>query len=225
MIKTTGLKSFGNAEFKLNTVTIPDSAWFVAELNWTAPDAIVNNVHPYTISRQRYWRIDGLFPEGFDAKGMLTYSGAKGLDDKLITGKEDSIVLLYRASPAFDWAEYDNYTKSMGNLNDGIGTVTINHLKKGEYAFALKGLVDGVAELNTQEAQIYPNPADKRVKVICKKDMKTITISSINGQILREYSATGKTFEIELEGIASGVYLISGYDENSRLFTQTLVVK
>lgn len=225
VVKATGNKSFSHANFNINTTAITDSVFLVVEHNWTAPDPIRNNPNNYTISQQRYWSIDGTFPAGFTTKGSVNYSGAKGFDDQLMVGREDSLIMLYRADRSQDWVEYDDYVKNMGSPTDKSGTITINNLKRGEYAFAMKGFPTGITENDGLSVQVYPNPADKRVKISCEKEMKFIQLTSVTGQLVREVEVNATNYSIELAGIHSGTYLINAFGKDGTMFTRQLVVK
>ena len=77
--------------------------------------SIKNNPNNYRISTSRYWSFDGILPANFSATARLIYDGrsASGfLDLDLVPVNADSLILLYKESPKFDWQEYPYYTKT-----------------------------------------------------------------------------------------------------------------
>ncbi len=175
VIKTTGVNNFANALMSLNIAALTDSVFLRIEHNWTAPDSVKDISKNYILSPNRYWKVDGIVNAGFNASANITYNGLTSsfsgnnyLDNGLITGKEDSLVLLYRRDAADDWNEYTAYVKNMGNPNDKTGIISINSLQLGEYCLALK---NGPLNLNSapkaeiNEYRIYPNPAGDKLNI------------------------------------------------------------
>src|SRR4029077_1164190 len=84
-----------------------DSVLIRVEHVYAAPDPPKNPVPNLHISQERFWKVDGIFPPGFDASGSINYNGiaANGgfLDNQLLTNVEDSIVVLHRSSSGSDW--------------------------------------------------------------------------------------------------------------------------
>lgn len=180
IIKTTGLHNFANARMSLTVQSIPDSAFVRIEHNWTAPDSLKDASKHFQLSPNRYWKVDGIFSNGFVASAKLIYDGRtigftgnSYLDNALITGKEDSLVLLYRANAGEDWLEYSSYTKTIGNPNDRTGSITIDSLKKGEYTLALKNgplAIEQTKKTSPTDFRIYPNPAGNKLTIELLQD-------------------------------------------------------
>ncbi|MCD4730919.1 MAG: M1 family metallopeptidase, partial [Bacteroidales bacterium] len=106
-ITAVGDINFPNCYFKLDIQNINDSVFFRVEHNWTPPDTLKNPVQGLTISPYRYWKIDGIFNDGFIATGQFRYNKGAFLDDGLIFSENDSVVMLYRPGTAYDWQFVD----------------------------------------------------------------------------------------------------------------------
>ena len=229
-IYNPGTIPLGHGNLTLQVQAVADSAFFFVEHNWAAPDAIVNNVNGYLISPQRFWRVDGIWPAGFSTNASLRYSGqltgsSSHLDHLLITDVEDSLILLYRPDRAADWTEFATYTKSMGSVTDKTGTVNITNLQKGEYALAMKGQPLGLSSKTISEVKIHPNPADEFVTITSQQVMETLTVTNMGGQIVFQRTDCGKSATIDTTGFTSGTYVISGYSNGKRAFSEKVVVK
>jgi aminopeptidase N len=164
-----------------------DSALIRIEHNWAPPDLLQNPVQGLTISDYRYWKVDGLIPEAFTATIRFWYSVSGFLDNGILTNPEDSIIVMYRPSPAFDW-QYVDFTK-IGNWN--IGYLYVDNVQKGEYTLAVcdDTFVD-IPEHKTGRQtgmSIYPNPSNGN-----------FNIQTDHAGILEIYDLSGKKLEIIL---------------------------
>ncbi len=188
-IKVIGFNNFSNGKMNLNVQSISDSAFVRIEHNYVYADGF-KTPHPgLHISHERYWKIDGIFPAGFDTKATVTYNGTTPaqvstlsgayLDDELITNSEDSLVVFYRSDVVHDWQiETDIVLNVQGSTSNKTGQITINHLHKGEYALGIRqwNKVDSILpvitdtcttvtavnenfDFRSSEIFVYPNPA------------------------------------------------------------------
>lgn len=148
--------------FRVNATGVTDSALVRVDHQWIAPDPLEEQPD-LRISGTNFWVVSGIFPENFQAQGRILYDATAGnafLDADLFGTNEDSIVLLYRASPTLPWQEHPDYTVFRLIPTDGRGDVVINGLKPGEYALA-RGAFLNVATREEDLAgkvQLYPNP-------------------------------------------------------------------
>jgi hypothetical protein len=164
-VKQTAIINFPNSFFNLDVQSVTDSAFFRIEHNWAPPDELKTPVQGLILSPYRYWKIDGLFPEGFQAKGRFTYKKNDFLDDGLLINQNDSLVILYRPGTAFDW-QFIPFSKigtwSMGNL-------FVENLQKGEYTLAVcNDTFVGIKESSIKNETglfIFPNPSDGKINI------------------------------------------------------------
>lgn len=228
---TTGTKTLSHSNLTLQVQSITDSVFVVAEHNWAAPDAVADAASGYLISPQRYWRIDGIWGSGFNTSATFRYSGQFSggnayLDHLLITGAEDSLVLLYRPDRSADWHEFATYTKSMGNVNDKAGSFTATNLQKGEYAIALKGQYLALDEMKKEAAVvIYPNPATGYVTVETAVAPDRIVVRDAVGRQVDQRLAPGTKTGFATASWAKGTYWITGYLQDKPLFQKLLLVQ
>ncbi len=144
---------------------ITDSAFVRITHNWVAADSLIIPQPGLRISDSRYWTVEGIFPQGFKAKGKFTYSRAISLDLTLITNSKDSLVILYRPGAGHPW-QGTKFTR-VGPWSSG--TMVVDSLQKGEYVLAIwDRLYLGKKDKKTVETsmiKIYPNPARDRVNI------------------------------------------------------------
>lgn len=245
VIKATGSSFVINSQGRMritvsNSTITTDSAWVRIEHNYVAPDPFKTGVHPYFLDPDRYWRVDGIIPSTFTATGFFDYdaraitsSGNGNLDDDLLTTThlEDSIVVMYRANRADDWHQEPNITKVIGSPTDKFGTITINHLRKGEYVLALKGFPSAVNEIHNTlaSALVYPNPGTDRFTVELSglstyKGDVTVLVHDMTGKLLLTEKVLSDRFSIGAENWRNGMYVMSVLQDGKVVCRNRLVV-
>ena len=178
-IKNTGVINFRNPRLELTVQSVgQDSSLIRIEHNFAKPDSVKNNNNNYKLTT-RYWKIDGIFSQGFHSKAKIYFDGRKAistspgvttyLDTTLTIFNCDSIILLYRKNTADDWKEVQHYSKTkLGGANSKYGFMIIDSLFKGEYTFA-NGVstVLSVNNLNEDDKtiRVYPNPTNDIINI------------------------------------------------------------
>lgn len=241
LIQTTGIRAFAQSFCNLNTLSVTDSARIQVAHHWVSPDPI--STIPNVTFGRRYWKIDGDFPVGFSAKMTFTYDGRSTstasnsnhyLDEGFITYTEDSLILMYRPGPGHAWEEVQGYLKNIANPNDMAGNMTVDVLKRGEYAYAMLDLTTSHQAQDIQQIEfmeMYPNPAENELNI--RLNLPTgkgavLTLLDLQGNQIRKADVFDFQSKIiwKLNGLSAGVYLVSlqmhdgSYDEVKRLMVK-----
>jgi len=126
---------------------LADSSLVRVTHNWVAPDSLKIPVEGLRLSPYRYWKVTGVFPESFQARGKFFYSRSSNLDDGLILSDNDSVVMLYREDASVDW----HYISQSRVGLWAIGNIFVDNFQPGEYTLAVwdKQIV-GTPEENTE---------------------------------------------------------------------------
>ena len=222
-IKDTGDVDMGDAMMNLNVKQVGGEALVRIEHNWVGADAyFVTDTTPF-ISRERYWNVDGIWDEKFNADATVEYFGretgtnyaAGYLDVDLIRNTEENMVLMYRPNASTNWEVYPDYTWSMGSKFDKRGAFTIHNLKKGQYCFGIRDaarLSSPVPAVDSRKyVSVYPNPADKVLNVnVDKAKNATLEITDMAGKLMYTDRVTSKKCckPVDVSGWAPGVYNI-----------------
>lgn len=228
---TTGTKPLVHSNMTLQIQSITDSAFVLVEHNWAAPDPVLDWESGKLISPQRYWRIDGIWNSGFNTNASFRYNGQTTggnayLDHLLITGTEDSLILLYRPDRSVDWTEFPTYTKAFGNVNDKSGSLNATNVQKGEYAIAIKGYNLGLNELNNEHAAIlYPNPASNFFSVESKVTADRIVICDAMGKLVEQRLQPGSKTDFFTTSWKKGTYWVCGYNQDKSVFRKLVVIQ
>jgi hypothetical protein len=181
-IKTTGNYNFEKTFFSLEVDEITDSAFIQVTHNWAPPDSLKEPVPGLRLSDYRYWRIDGIIPEGFQATGKFTYSTTNYLDNTLITSSSDTLIVLYRKGAGEDWQEIE-FVK-VGPWN--VGNILVENLQAGEYTLAVNEYSVGSFESRPSKKnviEVYPNPSSGYF---------TISVNAKNKGEIRIYNEKGQ---------------------------------
>jgi hypothetical protein len=229
IIRETGEFVFSKSYFKLFVDALSDSAFFRITHHWAAPDSMKTQINGLRLSPYRYWSVDGIFPEETALRGRFFYSNSITLDQSLIRSESDSVVLLYRQSPAHEWMPVDQYREGLWS----VGYLFVNELKKGEYTLAawdlqIVGTEDREADKTRQTISLIPNPASDSVIISWSfPNARELNVTHASGtnQLTRNIAGSAQT-NINLAGWAQGTYVVSLTGFDGTILSQTkLVVK
>lgn len=171
IIATTGIQIMKETNTTLNVQSVGASPSTVRiEHHWVQPDGFKGSNPGIRLSDYHYWQADGIFNPGFVSKISFQYDGSTNglsgyIDNTLITGREDSLVLLYRENTASDW-QIISASQSMGAPLDKRGSFTVDTLKKGEYVLGYRDFTVNNVQLNNMQnfnLNIVPNPAKNHI--------------------------------------------------------------
>jgi len=158
VIRTADEQDFKDTYCKVITTEVTDSAWVRVTHNWVGPEAPVTPIPGMMLSDARYWKVEGIFPGSYKAKGKFFYN-KNTLDKNLLSGTIDSLLILYRKDGLSEWQGV-RFTKMASNA---IGYITVDSLAKGEYTLAVYDKSYGFSEPGKSgdyRMNLYPNPSD-----------------------------------------------------------------
>lgn len=162
---------------------------------------------------KRYWDVQIIKPDTFEAKCSFRYNGGTTgttgyLDTEAWTvSTEDSLVLLYRPTAKDPWQVWDSVIHQKGNATDKVGLFEARALKAGQYAVGYKDTVQAVS--NTPEESfflnIYPNPAYDRLHIDTNLPVQHIVLQDLFGRTLMS-----QPFEpsLILPSLPKGLYIL-----------------
>jgi hypothetical protein len=211
---------FSKTFFTATVEQITDSAFVRVEHNYVAPDPLKTFIPGLFISTERYWNIDGIFPDSIRIKGKFSYnktSTTSGyLDLELITNVADSLVLFYRPSAAYDWQIVP--TNRTGN--NSAGFLYTSETPPGQYALGIWDWnrflsAPGLAEVQSG-IEIFPNPASSTINI---KTDNPCSIKIFNNKgivvLTADISKTGLA-EQDVSSLKAGMYIIMVSDCNGK---------
>jgi hypothetical protein len=224
------------------------------EHNWIAPDPFLKKTYGLHISKERFWKVDGIFSSGFSASATINYDGTTSpttghLDTGLIKNSEDSLVLLYRVSAKNDWSIHNNFTiNTQGSSVNKRGEINIQNLQKGEYALGIWDFSEMVSDsqivqlpciflesteikrANNLKLNIFPNPANDSFTIQFQEPLKeklNAEIADLAGRVKKNFIISeGKiSFLIYTYGWSKGSYFLKISGRNGTVTRKFFVIK
>lgn len=248
-ITETGTYTSDNAFLTFTVDSISEPAVIYAEQYWVAADNFKSPVHGLHINTQRYWKIQGTFPETFHASAKLTFNGKLStsggyLDNEFITNDDDSLVLLYRESTNEEWEIFSEYElNTYGSNTDKFGAFELTSLYAGEYAIGMynTSIADAptddfvqcyddsqIHESQNNTMKLFPNPANTYCTIEFSQAIEPYFIfiyDSTGEELFSEKVRGRKTISISVKNLPSGTYEIKSTSvDNSLLSSQKLMI-
>ncbi len=128
IVDTVKYEVFDYELFDLNVTKIKEPKFVYVRINWTSPDTV--EIPGYLLQRNYYWTVKFVPDKHFDAAGRFYLTTLMDLNFTRIY-KPSQIVLLYRPAPYAKWQPVEFRL-------EGIDYLEVEHLKPGEYIFAVK---------------------------------------------------------------------------------------
>jgi len=213
--------TFRDTYFTLFIDDLGDNSFVNVTHNWVAPDSLKYPITGLRISPGRYWKVEGVFPEGMHARGQFVFSSDKYFDKDMNLSDKDSVMILYRATPADEWEYVPQYLFGMSTM----GYLYVNSIKPGEYVLA--ALDREYLKLNHKTKQgfkLFPNPTHGKLTLVLKEKADyNIKISDSSGRVFLTSSFSGKRKTVNIQSASEGVLLVSIF-KNGRFFASQKVI-
>ncbi|MBK9401949.1 MAG: M1 family metallopeptidase [Bacteroidetes bacterium] len=238
-IFTTGGISFPETYLNMTVVSTGNDTSIVrVEHHWVAPDPFKSSGAGIRLSNYRYWSISGILKPGFHSRATFGYNGTLNtttgyLDNSLITGTEDSFVILYRASTSDDWQIVNGFTHNSGNKFDKIGSFTVDSIMKGEYTFGYRDFTTGINNIpnksNDYQLEIWPNPTSGVVNFTAKGNNRnefTLGIFDTAGRnIYNTILQVDQPFTWVPQEQYSGTFVARIYNDRKEMLSKSFILE
>ncbi|MCS6916864.1 MAG: M1 family metallopeptidase [Chitinophagales bacterium] len=225
LIGNAGVHNLVLAKMNVTVTNWTDTALLRVEHVYAAPDPFRHPPKGLYLSRERFWRVDGLWDSNFQASATISYQGAAMnngyLDVDLISQPEDSLVVVYRTSAAADWQIEPNVTQNtLGSLTDKRGNFIIHQLRRGQYALAIRhaARADSVTALSdscqlvtapslsdARSVLLFPNPANDHFRLVVPHNGWLDITDALGRIVFRQPVAAGTTY-ISCAGWPAALY-------------------
>lgn len=194
-IVAAGQKSLDNADLWLTTTSLAEPTKIRIEEYWVAADPVAGN--SILISPDRWWRVEGTIGAGTEMKLRFTVDGRPGVatafDQALMQDAsftEDSLLVLYRPTPAMPWAPVPATIAFLGSHTDKFARIDMPGLQPGDYAIGWRTLSTATHENIPNGAgwRYYPDPASDRITVVAPgnavRNGDALVLRDLNGRTL-----------------------------------------
>lgn len=224
-ISATGNSDYGSMYFRAGVQQINQETPNLLRVvhSFVAPDPFKEDIPGLILADNRYWTIDGNFPEGFQTSGTFYYrnnitgSGIYGhLDNYFISNSLDSLRLVFRPNRATDWSIIEDYSHSIG-----MRTFKIDNLMPGEYALAIydwnRYQTNHINQFKNNDISIYPNPSNGEIEILLNSNKTAMAnLYNISGQLMHSQNLdiSQTHHKIDLMHLPSGMYIIKINTDN-----------
>jgi hypothetical protein len=82
-----------------------------------------------------------------------------------------------------------------------------------------------ISELTKNLVSISPNPVQSVVTISSTADLEKVEIINLTGQVLFTEQASSKTYQLNVETLANGIYFIKAYNSSKQVALKKLVVQ
>ncbi len=209
--------------YSVNTYNTTSIVNVRVENHWTG--AYGNHPNHIILSKDRYWNIEGDMTTSDPIRFNLFFNGKYNnfnYDTELrnfvgASFTEDSLVVLYRATPNDNWQVYsDVIYNSLGDDTDAYCRFEVENVSaSGQFTFGYKLYNASVAEneLDNTKTTIYPNPVKDELSILNlvsnHYQVYEYIIYNEQGQIVKKGSfKPEKGSSINVSDLKSGIYII-----------------
>jgi len=232
---STGNQNMSETNTSLNVQTLSSTPSTIRiEHNWVAPDGFKQSNPGIRLSDYHYWKVDGIINPGFLSKITFQYNGSLStssgyLDNTLITGTEDSLVLLYRASVANDW-QIINANHNIGSAFDKIGSYTVDTMLIGEYALGYRDYTVSINNVSPKKniLSVQPNPAYDTCRInaeLMKNEVGVLILLDVRGREIRKWKIDAKnSVVIDCTSLKNGEYVVQLLSQKKLLDTAKIII-
>ncbi len=235
----TGNYDFKETNASINVITDGnDSSLVRIEHNWVAPDDFINPPANISLSDYHYYTVDGIFSPGFRASVTFNYNGMNNqnagyLDNDLITGLEDGLLLFYRPSAGHEWQQVNATVNYMGSHTDRRGKFEVDTLQKGQYAFGYDATASSIKNKKVKKNDrlvVFPNPSSGSCTI--QLDLNSlqeayVKIYSPDGKLVhtQQVKATEKQFIWNHSSFSAGTYSIALEGKSGLIASTQVIIK
>lgn len=218
--------SFPKTYFQLFIDEQCDSSLVRATQSWVSPDSLKVPVEGLRISPNRYWKIEGIFADNFQAYGKFFYNHTGYLDDSLILSENDSVVILYRENTFDDWHEIPQ--RRIGGWS--VGKIEVETVLPGEYTLAVwdRQLVElPQHEKESENIKIYPNPSSGKLNFkFPRKGKYSIMLFDEEGKRISQFviNARRYSWNWKSDNVSPGVKFVHVSEKGKVLTTKKVVL-
>ncbi|MBL0913634.1 MAG: T9SS type A sorting domain-containing protein [Bacteroidia bacterium] len=226
------IKSTGNIAFTYTKAMLrvgnagADSTFIRIENHRVPPEASVAINDSLWISPGRYWTIQGIRGNGFNASLSLNIDGAtNGYDQGIIT-TQDKLRIVYRRNSGEPWTVYEDDTVFTFSASTKKGSIDARNVKFGDYAVASVRSDLGTPAIPSgakqKVLQVWPNPAQELLRFSAEVPLPArIQVYDASGKQVLQRNI--QEHSLDISGFRPGLYSIVLKDQQKTYFHATFV--
>jgi hypothetical protein len=179
----------------------------------------------FTVSPDRWWRVEGTVPPGENIGYRFYADGRNGLltafDQGLMQDadgtafSEDSLVMLYRPDAGSPWVLAQGTLNNLGSHNDHYARIDVADPAPGDYALAWRSGTVGLPDRSPQRHgwRWFPDPAHDRFTVVAPADAapsaRMAVLQDLHGRTLAAAGFHGGQAHLDVSSLPAQVALLA----------------
>ncbi len=224
-ISTSGQKYLPNADVRVIIPNSPPPTHIRVEELWVPADEDLSNNGAFLVSPDRWWRVETDIQPGVAMSLRFTVDGRPGFPGAYDQGlapfagglpfNEDSLVILYRPSPAIAWSVKPSTISHIGSTTDIYARLEMPGLAAGDYTFGWRSLPTSILNSthHAKDWRYFPDPATDQVTVIAPPNTNTdgavLLIHDMNGRIIASKPLQSSSTRVDVSKLAPQTVVLS----------------
>lgn len=140
-----------------------------------------------------------------------------------VSGYGKIAILHYRIKTTLTQDAVLNIGVSQADQSNASGT--LSPLTTGNATLMAIGATVGIDEATSGDTAIYPNPAASVLNITSSLELQKAELTDVTGHIVMSEKLTGRNGQLQLSGLANGIYFINVYSNNRIIRHEKIVVQ
>lgn len=140
-----------------------------------------------------------------------------------VSGYGKIAILHYRIKAALTQDAVLNIGVSQADQSNASGT--LSPLTTGNATLMAVGATVGIDEVSEGNTAIYPNPATTALNIISSLELQKAELTDLMGRQVLNQNLSGRNGQLQLSGLANGIYFINVYSNNRIIRHEKIVVQ
>jgi aminopeptidase N len=225
-ISVTGQTNLALADLWVTTTALPQPMPLRVEEYWVAADPQTGEANAFVVSPDRWWRVEGSFPQGTAMTARFTVDGrptsGTAFDQGLtvaagaVAFNEDSLVVLYRPDAHSPWMVRPNcVVHSLGSHTDGFAQIDMPGFIAGDYTIGWHMSAAGIGEtvLPRNGWLYFPDPTSGSVTVQAPPGTRmngtTLLLSDMQGRSIGRFALTAASSQVDVSQVRAQQVVLS----------------
>lgn len=132
-------------------------------------------------------------------------------------------ILHYRIKTTLTQDAVLNIGLSSANQSNASGSIT--PLTAGTNTLMAIGSTVGIDEISQSNTVVYPNPATNAINIISSLELQKVELTDVMGSLVLREQLSGKEGQLQVSGLANGIYFINVYGNNRIIRHEKIVVQ
>jgi len=225
-ISVTGQTNLALADLWVTATSLPQPLPLRVEEYWVAADPQTEEAYAFIVSPDRWWRVEGSFPQGTVMSARFNVDGRdasltafdQGLTQAAgaVAFKEDSLVVLYRADAHSPWMVRPNCViHFLGSHTDGFAQIDMPGFTVGDYTIGWRKSATGISDIHIPKEgwRYFPEPTNGLVTIQAPRGTRmngsTLLLTDMQGRSVGSFPLTAISSQVDVSKVSAQQVILS----------------